>query len=234
MSRQQFLQVEELVRTEESRFLERIGELSADRQAERDTNTEIEDGITRMRESVQEIYPDFDEHELNRLLRETRLTLRRKAGLEPLTSEEIAMNIARKESSKKRKQVIFCIIILILCLTAILGIIKYAPRTNSAENNQNTSESAGISIKVESYHPMNKPDQAIINVFCSTDADEVILYRNTNILQRWNKGGNYSVTDYHDRGTYVYFAEAFRHGIKTTSDQSQIVFGPKTQEVQQQ
>lgn len=81
MARQQIL-IEDLIRQEEARFIDAMGNLEAQRSAERNAEREINTAIANLRETVRSIYPNVPLNELNKHLSDTRLSLRRKVRLE--------------------------------------------------------------------------------------------------------------------------------------------------------
>ncbi len=227
MARQQVL-VEELVRQEETRFIDQMGDLEAQRSAERNAVEEIETGIPRMRETVTDAFPSIEANELNRLLQEARMTLRRKAGLEAPDQNE-AESLARVVGNRfvHKYMMLWAILIVLSFIVSMIG-INYL-----VENDKSVATESQVPVSIEAIH-VTGTNQVNINVYSSTDADEVLLYRNTSVVKKWQKGGNFfPVVEYHDRGTYVYFAEAFRDGVKTTSQQVQVVFGQNNKEGQQ-
>lgn len=124
---QQTVLVEDLVRQEESLFLDRMGEFDAQRSAERNAEQEIEDGIDRMRETVIATYPDIALQELNLMLRETRLTLRRKAGLEAPTPEEISRKRIAQKDRKEVIKIIAAMIFIALCFVVFIYMCLSSP-----------------------------------------------------------------------------------------------------------
>lgn len=133
---QQTVLVEDLVRQEESLFLDRMGEFDAQRSAEGNAEQEIEDGIDRMRETVIATYPDIALQKLNLMLRETRLTLRRKAGLEAPTHEEIFRKRIAQKDRKEIIKIIAAIILIALCPAGFLIMISSSFGTTVASPNQ--------------------------------------------------------------------------------------------------
>jgi hypothetical protein len=231
MARQQVL-VEDLIRQEEARFIDTMGDLEAQRSAERNAEQEIDSAITRMRDTVSTAYPSISTDELNRRLTETRLTLRRQVGLEPASSRQSQIQRSPSEESFSSKN-INAIIVMVLALLAICvgGLLfgAYIADDWLTTTDQPAETESDVIVSILAT-PLFNNIEADITIAVDRDVDEVILYRNTSVVNKWNKGTIFSSREVHTSGTYVYFAEVFKDNRKTTSNQVQVVYGQPKEE----
>lgn len=111
MARNQ-IQIDELIRLEEARLIEGIGNQEAQRTVQRDREQLINDAIDRMRETLVTAYPNTPIDELNRQLNDTRHALREKSGLE--------LQKQGNSRNSKKLTVLIVIIFLFFCFRLFL------------------------------------------------------------------------------------------------------------------